>query len=654
MNRFVSVFLSAFVVTASATAGPPQLIHPAARIIHAVEGSRSATWREYAADAPVQMPVRLVGHEIPTVPLVDRLITGSPDPGSAAATPQSGDSVDHSAGDIAAESSSSDLDRLDLNNPFERLSPPPAISPLPPAPEPESELLLAMSRRGNVQFRNAPLGEVVFVLSDQWRINIVASNDVEGDVSGTFRGTPLWEVLDSLLLSTGYGYQRVGESLVILPKDEVDPSAGFTRGRPNFAGYRDAANSAGLNDRATVVSTDNSFDSPLNHSLNSPSGGPPAVRSTDTVAATTIGGGVEVAFFSPQYTEAETLSAPLIEAFEGSAVRVAVYPEENRIMVIGSADQIAIVTNMIEQLDRPRPQVRITALIYDVALSEIRNIGLNVNRDALGIAGLANEGIAAQAETLSDFFTASSDLVNGGSSIGLRTIQSASSTSLLLEALHSNSESKLLADPSITVGDRHDASIRIVERIPIITANPLENSNAVFTQTQFEEAGIILNVLPRISRDGTIEMVVKPEFSTVTEILPTGPRIDSRTAETTVRVADGQMFVLGGLRQKRVIENVRGIPFLKDLKFIGPLFKGHSTDVSESELIVFLKPEIVHGCQPVRPREHQAYRVGGEVLGRIPYAEDLPLTPCCCDPGCPNHRPRPRINAGDAGLVESW
>ena len=68
-------------------------------------------------------------------------------------------------------------------------------------------------------------------------------------------------------------------------------------------------------------------------------------------------------------------------------------------------------------------------------------------------------------------------------------------------------------------------------------------------------------------------MQVHPEFSVVTDFINNNPVIDSRTADTTVRVGNGQMFVLGGLRQKNVTETIRGIPFLKDVKYVGRLFR---------------------------------------------------------------------------------
>ena len=475
----------------------------------------------------------------------------------------------------------------------------------------------ALRRPGSVTFRKTAINEVVFVLSDLWGINIVTGSEVTGDVSGTFRDAPLGEVLNAVLTSTGYGYHRIGESLIVLPIAQI-PSQGNT-------------NSWGSGGQSSPIA-----------------GGSRGASATG-LASTMIPSGLKIQYFTLQFTEAEQMATPLQQAL-GQQVVVAVYPEENRLMIRGTAADMQMASEAIAQLDRPRSQVRITALIYDVALGETQNVGINWSRDIRGITDTLDDGIAAQEEVVSDFLAASSNLLTGGTSIGLRTIRDNQATSLLLEYLNATAESKLLADPSITVGNRHEASIRIVQKIPIITANPVENSNAVFTQTQFEEAGVILNVTPRISRDGTIEMQVKPEYSVVTEILASGPVIDSRTAETTVRVTDGQMFVLGGLRQKTIVETVRGIPVLKDLKFVGRLFRGHSTEVQESELIVFLKPEIVHTCSPTRAREVQAYRVGKEYLDRIPHAENIPQTPCCCDPNCPNHHPRVRINGGSYDL----
>ncbi len=429
------------------------------------------------------------------------------------------------------------------------------------------------------------------MLSDLWKINIVAGADVSGDVSGAFQNAPLSEVLSAALTASGYGYRQIGSSLVVLPIDQI--------GTPSTA----AVGSTGF----------------------SQSG---------------------IAYFSPQFTDAEQMAEPLQLAL-GESVIVAVYPEENRIMVKGTPDDLRLASEAIEQLDVPRPQVRITAMIYDVALGEIERLGFNWNREVRQLANANNEALADVTQNVNDFFAVASDLTGTGiTDLGLRTITSSVNANVFLEALDANAEAKLLADPSITVGDRTEASIRIVQQIPIVGANPVEGSNAVFTQTEFKEAGVILIVTPRISRDGTIELQVQPEYSVVKEITPSGPVIDTRTADTVVRVNDGEMFVLGGLRQKTIVETIRGIPYLRDIKYVGKLFRAHATEVEESELIVFLKPELITPYYAGHAREQMAACVASDQLDRIPHAQPQSIIPDCLDCNCPNHYPRPRPNAG--------
>ncbi len=453
-----------------------------------------------------------------------------------------------------------------------------------------------LEKRGSISFRKAPISEVVFLLSDLWKINIVAGDAVGGEVSGVFHDAPLRDVLSSTLAASGFGYRQVGDSLVVLPLDQLNNQSNAQSGTTNIG--------SGI---GGIIQTD-------------------------------------IAYFTMQYTDAELLSAPLKEALSTTTI-IGVYPEENRLMVKGTPDEIRIATDAISQLDIPRQQVRITALIYDVSLTELERLGVNWSR---------NIRPAVDAETAVQTFTATATFdslsPDGATSLALRSLSDNFDAAMLLQALDQNREAKLLANPSITVSDRHEASMQIVQRLPIIAATPVAGSNAVFQQVEFVDAGVILRVTPRISRDGTIEMNVHPEFSVKVGETNGNPIIDSRTAETTVRVNDGTTFALGGLRQKSISETVNGVPWLKDRKYIGALFRSHNTEVKESELIVFLKPEMVDAYGPNKPREERAACVANTALDAIPYADHCPQTPYCKDPYCPYHVPRPRINGGSMDL----
>ncbi|MEM9366661.1 MAG: secretin N-terminal domain-containing protein [Planctomycetota bacterium] len=545
----------------------------------------------------------------------------------------------------------------------------------PLATQRPSSIMEALARRGTVSFRKTPLQEVVFLLSDLWDVNIVAGETVTGDVSGTFDDAPLREVLSAVLKSSGYGYTASGQSLVILPAEQVGTNS------PEFVTQRMVI-SNGMEDQMEslinaskvlmseqgaieqigprmllVVDTPDhvervaSLFSPLSAAGTQGDAamdveGRSNANSTESVAVARDT--PQVVYFTPQYTDAEAM----IEALQGildETTAVALFSAENRILVRGSQEQLNLASEAIEQLDQPRAQVRITAMIYDVGLRELERLGVNWGRNfrVSSTDGTPLSGVTTNFKEAFNFSTLGTD---GATSLAIRTLSNNFDTSLLLEALESANESKLLADPSITVSDRREASISIVQRIPVIAADPVQGSNAVFAQVEFEDAGVILNVTPRISVDGTIELNVKPEYSVVTDFIDNNPVIDSRTAETTVRVANGQTFVLGGLRQKTLTKVVRGVPYLRDMRLIGKLFRNRESEVRESELIVFLKPEIVGPCHCGKPRERVAESVSTYELDAITYATQCSLIPVDHDPCCPSERSRYRVNNGSHEL----
>ncbi|WP_345327951.1 type II secretion system protein GspD [Novipirellula rosea] len=533
-----------------------------------------------------------------------------------------------------------------------------------------------LDQKGSITFRKTPLNEVIFLLSDLWKVNIVAADTISGEVSGTFYETPLREVLSAVLNSSGYSYRQTGSSLVVLPIDQVGSNNPDFVSRlipvPANAGDLDATIDAVqllLSERGQIRKIGNGsiliVDRPervdnvqelilrLSPQVAATLPPPPphlplpgAAQTITETILTTDG----IAYFTPQFTEAEEMTESL-QAVLGDTITVATYAKENRIMIRGTPDQLRLAAQAIEQLDIPRPQVRITALIYDVSLKEAEGLGVNWSHGPHSRStSLLNPGTDEEISVFRNAIEAGTDLGLGSptSSLGFRTLNNSYDASVALQALSATSEAKILADPTVTVGDRCQASIKIVQRLPIVTS--IVTSTGSIPQVEFEEAGIILNVTPRISQDGTIEMQVQPEYSVVAEYRNAYPVIDSRNAETTVRVGNGQLFAMGGLRQKNITETVRGVPYLKDVKYIGRLFRSQSSEVRESELIVFLKPEIISPYAAGTLRENQAACVAKAQLDQIPYASVCPNTPDCRNPDCPNHHPRVRVNGGSVEL----
>jgi general secretion pathway protein D len=213
----------------------------------------------------------------------------------------------------------------------------------------------------------------------------------------------------------------------------------------------------------------------------------------------------------------------------------------------------------------------------------------------------------------------------------------------VLVALQNAKDARLLADPNVTVEENEIATMESVQEIPFQQITQSELGGQIGT-TAFKKVGITLNVTPQIAADGTVKMIVTQKFGRVTGFTENDaqPIIDSREASTSVRVANRQTIVIGGLRQRTDTGDFNGIPFLKDVKYIGPLFRARDTNVRESELLVFIQPEIVDYDQVMKSREFMAAETINCRLDKVPLAEGCPGH---CEAPCGEPIPFPSIES---------
>lgn len=174
----------------------------------------------------------------------------------------------------------------------------------------------------------------------------------------------------------------------------------------------------------------------------------------------------------------------------------------------------------------------------------------------------------------------------------------------VLTARRDDVKARLLANPKILVLNGQEANINIVTEIPYQELTQTSGGGNIGT-TKFKEVGVTLLVTPQITRDGKIRLTLNPEFSvqtgTVSLVIPTGttaitspqPIVDKREARTQALIRDGQTVVIGGLRKRDVIQEVSRVPLLSDIPLLGALFKFKGEKAVNSELIVFVTPHII-------------------------------------------------------------
>lgn len=258
------------------------------------------------------------------------------------------------------------------------------------------------------------------------------------------------------------------------------------------------------------------------------------------------------------------------EAFD--ALSLFVSPEKIRVdeprksVIVSGTDALLVEVDLfIMDFDQPAPQVLLEVWIQEMTSDALQNLGVEWKAPPRFDGGTAPVFMELEWEAW--------ELV------------------LALKALEDQGDAKLLANPKIATLSGQEASIFVGDRVPVVLTDADGNRTM-----EFLDAGITLNVTPRISEDEYITILVQPEVSTFIWKADTEyPQIRTRQAETNVRVKNGQPIVLGGLLQEQESELITRIPFLSQLPVLGKLFQWRESKKTQTEMTIFLIPRIVDG-----------------------------------------------------------
>ena len=175
-----------------------------------------------------------------------------------------------------------------------------------------------------------------------------------------------------------------------------------------------------------------------------------------------------------------------------------------------------------------------------------------------------------------------------------------------IKALQENDLLQVLAEPNLIALDGKEASFLAGGSFPfpVLTTTSTGGSTAPVITVQFKPFGIQLTFTPTITPTGTIDLKVAPEVSSLdfsNAVTLQGfliPALSQRKADTEVVLKDGESFVIAGLLDNEVLQNIVKVPWLGDIPILGSLFKSRQTKKSSTELLVVITPHI---AQPLPP-----------------------------------------------------
>ena len=262
--------------------------------------------------------------------------------------------------------------------------------------------------------------------------------------------------------------------------------------------------------------------------------------------------------------ELKTALAPLI----GTNSKISTDTVTNSIIFTGTPTDEMRLRSAVAALDTATQQVTLEAKIIAVNREDSENLGISWNWDKIpqnsNYYGNANDNDNSDNENFGG-------VVHFGANYEFRF-------NAALNALFAKGKAKILATPRI---------------IPV-TTEKIENSVTTNT-TDYVDAGIKLQYTPIVSSDGMITSVVHTEVSTPTLISELkNYKITSRTADTTVRMRDGETLVIGGLINEEEQKRLQKVPFLSNIPLLGELFKNRTTSKTKTEVIMILTPHLTN------------------------------------------------------------
>ena len=308
----------------------------------------------------------------------------------------------------------------------------------------------------------------------------------------------------------------------------------------------------------------------------------------------------------------------------------------NSLVITGQPDMLRSLESVIRQLDVPRAQVHIEAIIVEVFETDGVQLGVQwyneqgaftqFTNGPVPVSSLAAAGKAAEGEKASQTTITSADGTvtqsnnpdtNGDFTLLAQLLGSVSGGMFgimkndwgaIVQAVSSDSNSNILATPSITTLDNEEAYFLVGQEVPIITGSQTGSNNSnPFQTVDRQEVGIKLLVTPQINEGNSVQLTIEQEVSSVSGATGVDISINKREIKTTVMVESGATVVLGGLIDEDVQESVQKVPLLGDIPFIGHLFKSTSNSTRKRNLMVFLRPTIISDAKVMNDMAKEKY-----------------------------------------------
>jgi general secretion pathway protein D len=324
--------------------------------------------------------------------------------------------------------------------------------------------------------------------------------------------------------------------------------------------------------------------------------------------------------------------------------RLFVYNAQNAIIARGEADRIALAEKIINDLDKPKSEVVVDIVVLQAARNRTRDLASAIAQTGLnipisytpgGVTNTPSTPSTPSSAVNTSLSTPAASNTTGTTSIPLSRLGKISTHDYsltlpggLLEALMSDSTTRILQSPQVRAVDAMKAILKIGQKVPTASGsfqpgiggvgiNPLVN-----TQFTYIDVGVNVDMTPHIHDNGEVDLHVEVEISSVDNHVNLGgidqPVIGQRKVTHDIRMKEGQVNILGGLMQLQETRTKTGIPGLAAIPLVGRLFSSENLEKDSSELVIALVPHIIRRPE-ITAENRKGIAVGNQTVVKLSY-----------------------------------
>jgi len=292
----------------------------------------------------------------------------------------------------------------------------------------------------------------------------------------------------------------------------------------------------------------------------------------------------------------------------------------NALIVNATADDYEAVKKLIKQLDIKRKQVFVEALILELSMDALMDLGTSLQ----GAIKTGNDGfIFARTNTNGDSFASTTGspsvpspltkavdgILAGGMFNPITTVINGQTVtvpalSVMIGLSQTDSNVNVLSAPRLLTSDNEEAEIVVGKNVPIITSKSTDNAGNPINSVERQDAALTLRFTPQITEGNLVRLKVFQEITAVTDAVGTvdevGPTFKKTLLRNTIVARDGETVVLGGLFQTDVTKSVSKVPLLGDIPFLGYLFKRTKDIENKTSLLVFITPRVIRNSEDLK------------------------------------------------------